>query len=494
MALRSSGSRKLSFEILSKNKYLEGGGPSLIYQSSSDPFQSQNGGNPSRHNRKKKKHKKRKDSTTDLPIIAEDLVDKQRGSSGGSVLAESKSENYGSRDNGNVNRISYVGGGSVVVLEESVCQNVCGFGELRQRNVNGVVAGGGDDMETVAARADESVVEVSSSKEPFPPVAPQSMANGNVVTTLKTSESLDWKRVMAEDPNYLYTVDKSPLKYFLDEMHYGNSLRNTTTLGSEKERERVYDTIFRLPWRCEVCSNIISANICWILHLLRFISVLVNYHANKGSDYVLEAPDYKFKWPSAAELCDFGCFLVLACGVIVLGRTDISLIYHMIRGQGTIKLYVVYNVWEIFDKLCQRFGGDVLETLFNSAEGLANCSQENMGFWIRRFVSDQALTMAFSNILMLKHSQAITLSTCIVAHNNALFALLVSNNFAEIKSNVFKRFSRDNIHSLAYSGNSSVDSGVCSSPSLQSSGMEILLDPCIDFHDLYHAHKLKSDD
>ncbi|MBA0656496.1 hypothetical protein Goklo_008843, partial [Gossypium klotzschianum] len=205
-----------------------------------------------RHNRKKKKHKKRKDSTTDLPIIAEDLVDKQRGSSGGSVLAESKSENYGSRDNGNVNRISYVGGGSVVVLEESVCQNVCGFGELRQRNVNGVVAGGGDDMETVAARADESVVEVSSSKEPFPPVAPQSMANGNVVNTLKTSESLDWKRFMAEDPNYLYTVDKSPLKYFLDEMHYGNSLRNTTTLGSEKERERVYDTIFRLPWRCEV--------------------------------------------------------------------------------------------------------------------------------------------------------------------------------------------------------------------------------------------------
>nr|KJB50427.1 hypothetical protein B456_008G170400 [Gossypium raimondii] len=447
MALRSSGSRKLSFEILSKNKYLEGGGPSLIYQSSSDPFQSQNGGNPSRHNRKKKKHKKRKDSTTDLPIIAEDLVDKQRGSSGGSVLAESKSENYGSRDNGNVNRISYVGGGSVVVLEESVCQNVCGFGELRQRNVNGVVAGGGDDMETVAARADESVVEVSSSKEPFPPVAPQSMANGNVVNTLKTSELLDWKRVMAEDPNYLYTVDKSPLKYFLDEMHYGNSLRNTTTLGSEKERERVYDTIFRLPWRCEVLISV-GFFICFD----SFLSLLTIMPTRVLITFWRLLTTRQFKWPSAAELCDFGCFLVLACGVIVLGRTDISLIYHMIRGQGTIKLYVVYNVWEIFDKLCQRFGGDVLETLFNSAEGLANCSQENMGFWIRRFVSDQALTMAFSilhSFILL--AQAITLSTCIVAHNNALFALLVSNNFAEIKSNVFKRFSRDNIHGLAYS-------------------------------------------
>ncbi|MBA0727224.1 hypothetical protein Golax_000236 [Gossypium laxum] len=73
-----------------------------------------------------------------------------------------------------------------------------------------------------------------------------------------------------------------------------------------------------------------------------------------------------------------------------------------------------------------------------------------MRFWIRRFVSDQALAMAFSNILIFKQSQAIALSTCIVAHNNALFALLVSNNFAEIKSNVFKRFSKDNIHNLAY--------------------------------------------
>lgn len=47
------------------------------------------------------------------------------------------------------------------------------------------------------------------------------------------------------------------------------------------------------------------------------------------------------------------------------------------------------------------------------------------------------------------------MSTCIVAHNNALFALLVSNNFTEIKSNVFKRYSKDNVHNLVYSGKSS---------------------------------------
>jgi hypothetical protein len=56
---------------------------------------------------------------------------------------------------------------------------------------------------------------------------------------------------------------------------------------------------------------------------------------------------------------------------------------------------------QIFDKLCQSFGGDVLQALFNSSEGLANCSSENMRFWILRFISDQVLAMAFSNILFL---------------------------------------------------------------------------------------------
>ncbi|OMO72457.1 S-locus glycoprotein [Corchorus olitorius] len=438
MALKSSG-RKLSFDILSNTSYLEEEyDRSLVYRSNSDPIQSQNDvSQPPRDSRKKKKkHKKKKDATVEFPIIREDPVAEQSG--GGGVAAESNSENFGIRENGNVNRISYIGGGSVVVLEESVSQNVCGFGELRQRNVNGVIGGGGE--ETATETVEESGVEVSSLKEPLQPSPPQPVANGNAVNRLETAESLDWKRLMAEDPNNLFTVDKSPVKYFLEEMYNGNSLRSTTTLGSEKERERVYDTIFRLPWRCEVLINV-GFFVCFD----SFLSLLTIMPTRILITLWRLLTTRQFKRPSAAELCDFGCFVVLACGVILLERTDISLIYHMIRGQGTIKLYVVYNVLEIFDKLCQSFGGDVLETLFNSAEGLANCSQENMRFWIRRFVSDQALAMTFSNIL------AITLSTCIVAHNNALFALLVSNNFAEIKSNVFKRFSKGNIHSLVYS-------------------------------------------
>ncbi|KAK8659409.1 hypothetical protein V6N13_029610 [Hibiscus sabdariffa] len=476
MALRSSGSRKPALEILTERKYLEDGDRSLIYHSSSDRPPSPDGAIPSRQNRMKKKLNI-EESATEFPTAAEDPVEKQWGSNGGSVPVGPNPDNYGTRDNGNVNRISYVGGASFVVLEDSVCQNVCGFGELRQRNVNG-----GGEMETMEARADESGGEVSSAKEPFPPVLPQPMANGNVGNTLQTAVSLGWKRVMAEDPNYVYTVDKSLVKYFLEEMHHGNSLRNTTTLGSEKERERVYDTIFRLPWRCEV---LISAG--FIICFDSFLSLLTIMPTRVLITFWRLLTTRQFKWPSAAELCDFGCFLVLACGVIVLGQI----------------------------------------------------------------------------------AQAITLSTCIVSHNNALFALLVSNNFAEIKSSVFKRFSKDNIHSLAYSGElpfthtslwelyvpvdvilnvmepkltatdldvpytfdiikhsflakfndikpiiySEFLEDLCKqtlnmqtedckknltfvplAPACVPCGVEILWHPFLDFHDLYHAHKFESDD
>ncbi|KAL3637407.1 Protein POLLEN DEFTIVE IN GUIDANCE 1 [Castilleja foliolosa] len=68
----------------------------------------------------------------------------------------------------------------------------------------------------------------------------------------------------------------------------------------------------------------------------------------------------------------------------------------MIRGQGIIKLYVVYNILEVFDKLCQTFGGNVMQTLFGSVEGLANCKPENMQFWLWRFISDGALAIVAS--------------------------------------------------------------------------------------------------
>ncbi|KAK4852981.1 hypothetical protein QYF36_001861 [Acer negundo] len=405
-----------------------------FYHSNSDPTRNQNNSqsdvsfrNPK--SRKRKKHRKKKPTTplNDCAVIPEDLVNDHDDAV---VLSEVIFENIS-----DLNCRSYVSGGSATSVCTVTSDNVYNKGELRQRNVNG-----SEEAESRVEESSTTTVEKQLQQR-------MGEVNGSVVTKLETAESLDWKRLMAEDSNYTYSVEKSPLKYFLEAMYNGNSLQSTTTFGDEKERERVYDTIFRLPWRCELLIDV-GFFVCFD----SFLSLLTIMPTRILISLWRLLSVRQFNRPSAAALCDFACFVVLACGVTLLQQTDISLIYHMIRGQGTIKLYVVYNILEIFDKMCQSFGGDVLQTLFNSAEGLANCSEENMRFWIWRYISDQALTTAasiFHSFVLL--AQAITLSTCIVAHNNALLALLVSNNFAEIKSNVFKRFSKANIHSLVYS-------------------------------------------
>nr|KYP69647.1 Protein TAPT1 isogeny [Cajanus cajan] len=431
MASRNGATRKLSFEVL---------GRSLSADDESDPTTER-----SRKKRKNRASKRKKK-----------LLDRAQ-----SFDPHSAPFRNGEACNGfELNASRYCAGGG----SESVCAVAAAreedreaptavrggiegvnFGELRQRNVSSA----SEDLAASVAHdeggtgKEDGGVSASASASASPVEKATNEPDRNVATKLETVESLDWKRLMADDPNYVFSVDKSPVAYFLEEMHNGNSLRSTTTLGNEKEREKVYDTIFRLPWRCELLIDV-GFFVCFD----SFLSLLTVMPARIMMTIWRLLKTRQFKRLSTMEISDFGCFLIMSSGVVLLQRTDISLIYHMIRGQGTIKLYVVYNVLEIFDKLCQSFNGDVLQTLFLSAEGLANCPPESMRFWIWRFVSDQALAVAASNILHL--SQAITLSTCIVAHNNALLALLVSNNFAEIKSNVFKRYSKDNVHSLVY--------------------------------------------
>lgn len=82
--------------------------------------------------------------------------------------------------------------------------------------------------------------------------------------------------------------------------------------------------------------------------------------------------------------------------LVIIMCPELTLIFHLESWKP-----IFLSSIQIFDKLCQSFGGDVLQALFNSSEGLASCSSENMIFWILRFISDQALAMAFSNILVL---------------------------------------------------------------------------------------------
>lgn len=55
--------------------------------------------------------------------------------------------------------------------------------------------------------------------------------------------------------------------------------------------------------------------------------------------------------------------LIIAVSVVLLSRYDLSRTYHRIRAQSVVKLYVLYNVLEVADRLCSTVGVDLTHTL-----------------------------------------------------------------------------------------------------------------------------------
>lgn len=139
-----------------------------------------------------------------------------------------------------------------------------------------------------------------------------------------------------------------------------------------------------------------------------------------------------------------GLLIISTC--LILMRLDASRMYHWIRGQAAIKLYVIYNVLEVGDRLLSALGQDVLECLF-SREALERApdghSKVLRPFWL--FLMALAYTVSHSTALFY---QVITLNVAVNSYSNALITLLMSNQFVEIKSTVFKKFEKENLFQL----------------------------------------------
>lgn len=226
MGVRSGG-RKLSFNILSQTTSDDGDGEALFRRSNSDPIRNHTHNHhqsDENHKLSRKKRRRRKKTTpgTIESSIAKDPI-AENGVELGSVtegagIAEVSGESYCS--NGlefncqgygvatvvcEVNGCGSVSTVTTVVAESPGFQNVRGdvfnSGELRQRSVNGGSIGGDVGVVEDAASRVGGEEKVESGAEVNSAGKQRNESNGNVVTRLETAESLDWKRLMAEDPN-----------------------------------------------------------------------------------------------------------------------------------------------------------------------------------------------------------------------------------------------------------------------------------------------------
>ena len=72
-----------------------------------------------------------------------------------------------------------------------------------------------------------------------------------------------------------------------------------------------------------------------------------------------------------AMLFDFVRGFTVLVSAYALSRLDTSFVYHEIRGERTFKLYVIFNILDIFDKLLTAVGQDVLDGLYRTTVSAA---------------------------------------------------------------------------------------------------------------------------
>ncbi|BEI80187.1 hypothetical protein CcaverHIS002_0107160 [Cutaneotrichosporon cavernicola] len=146
--------------------------------------------------------------------------------------------------------------------------------------------------------------------------------------------------------------------------------------------------------------------------------------------------------------------LIVIPAAALLVSTDASKMYHSVRGQDTIKLYVIFNALEIGDRLCCAFGQDVLDTLFarDTLDSLTYIDQRK-GKRRKRERVRPAFFFFLSLGYVLIHTiiffyMLIALNVAINSYDYTLISLLISNQFVEIKGSVFKKFEKENLFQI----------------------------------------------
>ncbi|CAG0914031.1 unnamed protein product [Notodromas monacha] len=147
------------------------------------------------------------------------------------------------------------------------------------------------------------------------------------------------------------------------------------------------------------------------------------------------------------EACDVLKICILLICYKFMCIVDISVLYHFVKTQSVMKLYIIFNMIEVGDKLMSTIGQDCIDALFWTATEPKMRKRENWGVIPHLLI---ASSVAFVHAVLIL-GQATTLNVAINANNKALLTIMMSNNFVELKSSVFRKFDKGNLFQLTCS-------------------------------------------
>ncbi|XP_060633909.2 transmembrane anterior posterior transformation protein 1 homolog isoform X1 [Anolis sagrei] len=247
--------------------------------------------------------------------------------------------------------------------------------------------------------------------------------------------------------------DLSLFRFINAELTRGYFLEHNEAKYTER-RERVY-TCMRIPRELEKLM-IFGIFLCLdaflyvftllplrvFLAVFRFITLpCYGLRSHRG----LRMSDRRLLQP--AQVCDIFKGVILVICYFMMHYVDYSMMYHLIRGQSVIKLYIIYNMLEVADRLFSSFGQDILDALYWTATEPKERKRAHIGVIPHFFM---AVLYVFLHAILIM-VQATTLNVAFNSHNKSLLTIMMSNNFVEIKGSVFKKFEKNNLFQMSNS-------------------------------------------
>ncbi|XP_070769509.1 transmembrane anterior posterior transformation protein 1 homolog [Enoplosus armatus] len=253
-----------------------------------------------------------------------------------------------------------------------------------------------------------------------------------------------------------HPADPSLTRFIAAELTRGYFLEHNEAKYTER-RERVY-TCMRIPKELEklmtfgffLCADaflyvftLLPLRV--LLAVLRLLTLPCCGFRAHTCPYCRRSSGSRLLQP--AQVCDMLKGLILVLCFSMMHYVDYSMMYHVIRGQSVIKLYLIYNMMEVADRLFSSFGQDILDALYWTATEPKERKRDSIGV-IPHFIMAVFYVFLHAILIMV---QASTLNVAFNSHNKSLLTIMMSNNFVEIKGSVFKKFGKNNLFQMSNS-------------------------------------------
>ncbi|XP_034087414.1 transmembrane anterior posterior transformation protein 1 homolog [Gymnodraco acuticeps] len=239
--------------------------------------------------------------------------------------------------------------------------------------------------------------------------------------------------------------DLSLVRFITTELTRGYFLEHNEAKYTER-RERVY-TCLRIPKELE---KLMTFGFFLCLDAFLYVFTLLPLRVILALLRLLTLPCCGLggaRLLQPAQVCDVLKGFIMVLCYSMMSYVDYSMMYHLIRGQSVIKLYIIYNMLEVADRLFSSFGQDILDALYWTATEPKEKKRAHIGV-IPHFLMAVLYVFLHAILIMV---QATTLNVAFNSHNKSLLTIMMSNNFVEIKGSVFKKFEKNNLFQMSNS-------------------------------------------